>query len=55
MCRTLETGSVTVVSAEGGFEVFLKIYNAYYCPDVDSNLISVGQLTVSGCIFSKDK
>ena len=41
MCRTLGSGAVTVVSIEGGFKVFLKIYNTYYCPDVDLNLILV--------------
>ena len=41
MCRTLEIGAVTVVSTEGGFKIFLKIYNAYYCPNVDLNLILV--------------
>ena len=55
MCRTLKTRAVTVVSAEEGFEIFLKIYNAHYYPDIDLNLISVGQLTASGCIFSKNK
>ena len=30
------------MSTEGGFKIFLKIYNAYYYPDVDLNLILVG-------------
>ena len=41
MYRTLGTGAVTVMSVEGGFEIFLKIYNTYYYPDVDLNLILV--------------
>ena len=40
--RILGTGVITIISAEENFKIFLKIYNTYCYPNVNSNLISVG-------------